>query len=253
MKNILLGATAALALAAPGVASAESSGYIDMGYQNNEFDSGSEFDGLHLGAGFYNDFGGWGIQADGQTTNLDWDGSSGNDSTSYAAVHAFTTGGSWDFGGYVGLLNYYGDGGYMVGGETRTNFGNFSLEGTLGYADFDQSTDYNAWDVAANGAYFFMPNFAVTGTVAYTEWDAFFDYDATTLSLGGAYQFGGAWTVYGGYSNVDVDSSTGSDYESDVWRIGFRYNIGGGDLQTVTNDGASWSGGAAMHERFLRW
>lgn len=254
MKKILLGAAAALAIAAPGVALADTSGYVEGGYEGTEYDPGSEYDALHLGGGIYHSMGGWAIQADGRTVNQEWDGSSGDDGHGYAAVHAATEGGAWDFGGFVGLLDYYGDGGMMIGGETRTNFSNLSLQGNLGYAEFDEFTEYSLLDGRIDAAFFFMPNFAVTGGVARSEWDyAPNNYEATSLSVGAAFQFAQHFTVSGEYIYGDWERDTGGDYETDTFRIALRFDIDGGSLQDVTNDGASWNGGAALHESMLRW
>jgi hypothetical protein len=254
MKKIWLGAAAAIAIAAPSVAFADTSGYVEGGYENSDYDTGSEFDALHLGGGLYHSMGsGWAIQFDGRTVMQEWDSSSGDDGHGYAALHASTEGSAWDFGGFVGLLDYYGAGGVMIGGETRTNFGDLSLQGNLGYADFDEFFDYSLWDARVDASYFFMPNFAVTGGVGHSEWDYITDYEALTLSIGAAFQFGQNFTVSGEYVNSDFDVDGGTDYEADTFRIALRFDIDGGSLQDNTNDGATWNGGAALHESMLRW
>lgn len=255
MKKVLLGAAAALAAGAPATALANTSGLVDAGYEMTEYDGGGEFDVLHLGGAFQHDFAGWGIQADGRTVLQEWDGSSGNDSHAYAALHAYTGAGGWDFAGYVGILNYYGDGAPMIGGETRTEFGNLSLQGSLGYAEFDEFFDYSAWDLGVSGQFFFTPNFALTGQVGRTDFDTeFTDYEVIDVGIGAAFQFANAMQIYGGYIRTDGESDpSGNDYEADTFRIGFRYNINGGTMQEVQNDGASWNGAARMHEQFMRW
>jgi hypothetical protein len=52
MKKILLGAAAALAVAAPGIASADTSGNIDLSIGNTEYDGGGEFDQTNPAAPF---------------------------------------------------------------------------------------------------------------------------------------------------------------------------------------------------------
>ncbi|HYD88771.1 MAG TPA: hypothetical protein VEA80_14950 [Vitreimonas sp.] len=254
MKKLMLGAAAAVAIATPSAAFADTSGYIDAGYEATEYDGGGEFDALHLGGAIAHDLSsGWGVQADARAVNQEWDGSSSDDTHGYAAVHAYTNTGSWDFAGYVGLINYYDDGGKMIGVETRTAFGNVSVNGSLGYADFENgANDYNALDLRVNGAYFFNPNFALTGGVGVTEWDAFFDSDALDLSLGAAYQLTNGIALTGEYVNTDGDGAFG-DWEVDSFRLGVRFNINGGDLQNVTNNGASWSGASDLSESMMRW
>jgi len=252
MKKILLGAAAAIAIAAPSVAFADTSGYVEGGYENTEYDSGSEFDAIHLGGGFYHSMGGWAIQSDARMVNQEWNNPFGDDSHGYAALHAVTEGGPWDFGAFIGLLDYYGDSGKMIGAETRTNFGNLSLQGTLGYGDFESFSDYNVWDAHLDASFFLSPNFAITGGAGYTEWDAFTDSDALTLALGGAFQFANGFTLAGEYVNTDADNS-GAGWETDTFRVSLRFDINGGSLQDITNDGASWNGGVQLHETMLRW
>ena len=257
MRKYLLSAAAALAIATP--AAAETSGYVDAGYESSDYNSTDEFDVLHLGGAIHHEFGnGWGLQADGRTALQTWDNSSGDDSHGYAAVHAYKgLNDHWDVGGYVGLLNYYGLGGTLIGIESRKHIGSLSLQGSVGYADFDTFFAFSAWDYRLSANWFFTPNFAVNGGIGHIEWDrepAFIaDSEATDWSLGAAYQFANGFALYGSYVSTDGETDVPSEWEVETFRVGLRWNINGGDLQTVTNEGASWNGAAAMHEQFVRW
>ncbi|ANP46974.1 hypothetical protein [Candidatus Viadribacter manganicus] len=255
MKKLLLGAAAALAVAAPGMASAETSGNIDVSIGNTDWDNGSEFDTTTLGGAVQFDaMDGWAVSLEGRTVLQQWDGSSGDSSHGYAAVHADTNAGAWDFGGWVGLLNYYGDGGTTIGLETRTNFGNFSAQGSIGLAQFDQFFDYDAMNYNVQGAYFFTPNFSVNGNVTITEIDyTFGDTDMTDYGIGAAYGFGGGFEVYGGYVKSEMDYSGGGNDETDTFNLGLRFHFNGGTLQDYANDGASWGGVRAISDAFTRW
>lgn len=252
-----MGAAAALAMAAPGLAHADASGVIDLGYQNDDYDNGNSFDAFHLGGAFQMDMmSGWTLQFDGASLYQDWDGSSGSDQHSHAAVHADTTGGTWDFGGWAGLLNYYDNSGLTIGGETRTSFGDFSLQGSVGYATFDQYYDYSSWDGHVDGAYFFSPNMAVTAGLTYNaiNYDGGNDDTQTEWSLGGAYQFANGVEIYGGYLNSNNDfSGSGGSNDVDVVNVGFRFHFNGGSLQDYTNHGASWNGAAVLSDAYSRW
>lgn len=253
MKKIFVGAALAAAVVAPGVASADTTGSIDLGLETNDFDYTSDtFEGYTLGGTLTHDLsGGMTIQADGRTTYQDW--GYGTYSHGYSAVHASTDMGGWDVGGFVTLQNYYGDGGLGLGAEARTSFGNFSVDGSLGYVDYDDG-DYNATAWRVGGAYFFSPNLAVTGgastTSIDTDWGT--DYDITEFSLGGAYQFANNVALTGGYTSTDGDRSTGTDYEGDTFRVGLRFNLGGGSLQENTNDGA-WGAASYINDTMSRW
>ncbi len=243
MKKLLLGAAAALAVAAPGIAAADTSGNIDFSLGATEYDGGGEFDQTNLGGAVQFDTGSsWTVQLDGRTSNVEFDGSGGTNSNSYAAVHATTNGGAWDFGGWAGLVSYYGTGGWTIGGETRTSFGNFSVQGSLGYSSVDSFTDIETMSYQVGGAYFFSPNFAINANVARHDVDAgSSDIEMTDLGVGAAYGFGNGFEVYGGYVSSDIDFS-GSSVEADTWNLGLRYHFNGGSLQDNANDGASWSG-----------
>ncbi len=251
MKKILLGAAAAMAIATPAFAV---SGHVDGGYATTEYDTGGEFDAFHLGGAVQSDdMGGWTLQLDGRTTLHTWDGS-GDDSLGYAALHANTSMGTWDVGGFVGILNYYGDGGRLIGGEARTDFGNISLQGSTAYWEFDQFADYSGWDARVAGSYFVNPNFAINASVSGLWIDTdFTDYDIVELSIGAAYQFSNAIEVYGDYVNTDGEYDTGGGYEADTFRIGVRFHLNGGTLQEETNDGATWEGAEHSHDILTRW
>jgi hypothetical protein len=253
MKKLLLGALAAAAIATP-AAYADTSGSIDTGYTTADFD-GSEYDALHLGGAVQIDaWDGWAVQLDGRTSLMQWDDDCCDDSQAYAALHADTNTGAWDFGGWVGILNYYGSGGATIGAETRTNFGNLSLQGSLGYGTFQSFFDYSGLQGNIGASYFFNPNLAVNFAVAQTNFDSdgASDTDMTDLSIGGQYGFGNGFEVYGGYMTSELDYGSG-DYDVDTINIGLRYHFGAGTLQDVANDGASWHGAQLLSDAFPRW
>lgn len=257
MKKILLGAAAAMAIAAPTLAHAETTGVIDLGYQSDDLNKGySNFDLWHLGGAVQTDLGssGWTVQLDGNTALQSWDNSSGDDGQGYAAVHADTSMGTWDVGGFVGIQNYYDDGGVILGAETRTAFGNISVQGSLGYGTWNEYNDFTTWDGHVDAAYFFSPNMAVTAGFTYQEVDS--DYspssdNQTEWSLGGEYQFANGMEVYGGYLNSDNDYSGG--YTVDTWNLGVRFHLNGGSLQDYTNHGASWNAAQTISDTITRW
>jgi hypothetical protein len=252
MKKMMLGAALAAVLAAPGLANAETNGSLSLGFESNDFDYG-EFDGYSLGGAVWHAMDGWTIQGDGRTTLQDWDGSSGNDSHGYAAVHGSTDMSGWDVGGFVGLINYYGEGGIMLGLETRTSFGNFSLDGALAHTNFDDN-GYEGTSVNVGGAYFFMPNFSVNGAIGRTDIDTDFgtDYEITEYTLGGAYQFAHNIALNGGFTSTDGDRSTGTEYDGDTIKLGVTLNFGAGTLQDNTNDGA-WGSATRVADTWMRW
>jgi hypothetical protein len=154
----------------------------------------------------------------------------------------------------AGFLNYYGSGGWTAGGETRTSFGNFSVQGSIGYASFDTFSDFETWSYQVGASYFFNPNLALNAGVALHEFDyGSGDAEMTDLSIGGAYGFGNGFEVYGSYLTSDIDFNTGSDAEVDTWNLGVRYHFNGGTLQDNANDGASWSAVRAISDALTRF
>src|SRR5690606_15888768 len=83
MKKYLLGAAAALAIAAPGVASAQQ-GYVDLGYSTGEveaFGASADTEGWQVGgAAAFGGNGGLGFQIDGAFGNSEIDGGDDVDS-----------------------------------------------------------------------------------------------------------------------------------------------------------------------------
>jgi len=253
MKKVFLGALAIAATTVP-AAYAEVSGVVDAGYQNEDRSSGNSNNTEYLGGAFQSDaWAGWTVQVDGRTNIQQWDNNSRDYSHSYAAIHADTNTGAWDFGGWVGIQNYYGDGGWSIGGETRTHFDNFSVQGSVGYVHFNTPSDYSAWNLNVAGAYFINPDFAITGNVTGTWFDSGTTYDTTEYGIGATYGFGNGFEVYGGYLRSEFKPDGGGEYDYNTWNVGLRYHFGGGTLQDYTNHGASWNGAGVLMDTFSRW
>ena len=254
MRRALLGAAAAAAMIAPGLASANTSGSIGFMVEFNDFDYGSngEFIGYNLGgAVMHNMSNGLNVQLDGRTTLQDWDCCDTYYSQGYAAAHLSSDMGGWDLGGFLGMVNYYGDGGILIGAEARTMLGGFALDGSIGHTDFADN-GYDGTAYRAGGAYFFSPNLAVTGGASFTNINSGQDYDITELSLGGAYQFANNVELFGGYTNTDAERSSSSDYEGDTFQIGVRLNLNGGTLQENAADGV-WTSAEHVSDTWNRW
>jgi hypothetical protein len=253
MRTLLLGAAAAAAMIAPGMASANTSGSVGVLYEANDFDYGSgEFQAFNLGGALvHNMSNGLTLQLDGRTTLQDWDCCDSYYSHGYAATHLSSDMGGWDLGGVLGIVNYYGEGGILIGVEARTMLGNFALDGSVGHTDFADN-GYDGTAFRAGGGFFFTPNLALTGGASFTDINSFTDYEITELSIGGAYQFTNNVEVYGGYTNTDGERSTGTSYEGDTFQIGLRLNINGGTLQENAADGA-WTSAEHISDTWMRW
>lgn len=252
MKTFLVGAAAAAALIAPGVAGADTIGAIDFTLESTDYDNTfSDFDAYSLGGGVATDIShGLRLQLDGRTTLQDFDGSSGDSSHGYAAAHLSGDLASVNVGGLLGIVNYFGDGGTLIGVEARRGFGAFVVDGSIGHVDFDSGYDGTSYRLG--GSYFFTPNFSVSGGYGLTEIDAGQDHDITEWSLGGAYQFANNIEVFGAYTDSENDRSVSSDYDYETLQLGVRMNIGGGSLHDNATGGL-WDTARQISDTWLRW
>lgn len=245
MKNILLGAAAAFAVAAPGIAAADTA---DVGIHIGSIDpdSGSDIDVWGLDGAFSHELGsGWVLQADGLHDRMDFGGADlGN---SYGAVNLGMRGGSHAFYGFVGLSDVFALSFINLGVGGQLYLGNATLNGSIGWSDADDF-DISTTDVRLDGTWFFTDNFGVTGQVGWAETDAGgTETDWTTLGAAAAWRFTGTdWTANAGYQNIDADGG-----DADVFRLGFSYNIGTSSERERSQAGASFNGARNLYEDTL--
>lgn len=242
MKKILLGAAAAMAIAAPGVAAADTNAVIGAHYSNTDFDS-FDFDSYGINGAFSHDLrSGAVLQMDGRWNRLDVGSGAPDLGGSYGAVHYGMRNDAYSFAGFIGFSDFFALSGTGVGIEGQMFLGNVNLGGSLGYADYDGELD--ATNVQVDGAYFFTPNLALTGVVAYTEVDfgPGGDADFTTLGIGGEWRFDGSpFSINAGYRNHDFDGG-----DADTWLIGFNVDLGTGSVQDRTRSGPGLTGAQAL-------
>jgi hypothetical protein len=223
MKKYLLGAAAALALAAPGVASAQS-GYVDLGYTNTDPGGGVDGDTWALGGAYaWGGDGTVGFQLDGVIANHDFGG--GDVDTFNFGGHAFVRNSSHLIGGFlnVGSADFGGGFDYdywTIGAEGAYYFQRTTLNGVLSYSDSD---DLNAELTAADVGlvHFVTDNFSIGGNLGYGDIDGGGDF--TSFGVGAEYQFAQMpVSLYGGWTTTDFDG-----FDVDAFTIGARWNFGG--------------------------
>ncbi|ANP46973.1 hypothetical protein [Candidatus Viadribacter manganicus] len=226
MKKYLLGAAAALAIAAPGVASAQS-GYADLGYSTTDAGS-NDIDTWQLGGAYaWGGNGSLGFQLDGVIGNHEYD--TGGDADTYnLGAHLFTRNDSYLLGGFVSLGNTDFGGGfdydyYTVGVEGAYYLERTTFNGALSYSDAsDLNADATALDLGVT--HFVTDNFSFGGTVGFGE---LADNDFTTYGVGAEYQFSSTpISLYAGYTKNDYDG-----FETDTLSAGVRWNFGGSLLE----------------------
>lgn len=246
MKKFLLGAAAALAIAVPGVAAAQS-GYVDLGYSSSEGDVAGidvEGDGWTLGgATAWGGNGGLGGQFDATL------GESEDTSTWNIGGHLFTRSDSYLFGAFLNYGSVEPDG---AGGDYNSWTG--GIEGQW-YADrttFDWAVSYSDaedLDATFTGAdvgltHFVTDNFSFGGGLGFGNVEvAGFDADTLNYGIGAEWQFASApISIYGGWNHFDIDDF---DTEADTLSVGVRYNWGGSLLERNRN-GASLARGGGI-------
>lgn len=252
MRKLLIGA-AASALLAPAAAHAETTGYIDAAFEHSQVNGGGSAESWNLGAGVQHDFdSGWSVQGDGRTT--DFDGT--NLTSGYAAIHTYSgLNQNVDVGAYLGFIDFLLSNGVIAGVEARVHQGQWSLQGSLSYTQFDPLVGTSeVWDSRILGAWFLNQDTSLTPLISYTEWqDTLFTDKQVGLGIGAAHRFSTGLEIYGSYVHSDNDSTVDGQYQVDTVRIGVRLNLNAGDLQTIANDGASWYGAAGMFEALGRF
>ncbi len=249
MKKLLLGAAAALAIAAPGVASAQS-GYVDLGYQSSEADIGGvegDADGWTLGgATAWGGNGSLGVQLDAVIGNSEAD--AGGDSTAYTiGGHLFSRNDSHLLGGFVNFGNVDADGVgdfdfWTVGVEGQLYMSRTTLDGAISYGESDDlDGELTALDVGAT--HFFADNFSANVNLGFGSVETGVgDADVNTYGVGAEWGFASAWSVFGGWQHAEVEDL---DSDSDTLGVGIRYNWGG-SLFDRNRNGASLSRGGGL-------
>lgn len=245
MKKFLIGAAAALAIAAPGVAAAQT-GHVDLSYQNTEADIGgldAEGEGWNLGGSTaWGGDGTVGFQLDGSISEAD------DVSAWGVGGHAFARNSNHLIGGFVTYGNTDIDGGsdvdaWAVGAEGQYYFARTTLDGALTYSEADD-LDAELTSVDAGLTHFVTDNFSIGGNLGFGNIEVpGGDVDVTTWGLTSEYQFASApISIFGGWQQTEIDDI---DAEADTLSIGVRYNWGG-SLFERNRSGASLARGGGL-------
>lgn len=234
MKKLLLGAAAAFAIIAPGVAAADTTGFVGFGAATLDDDADSWKDDLLTIEGAV-------VTSLNDTWSLGFRGSNhdmGHDSHTHAYqaidVQAFTATDTYSFGGYAGSA-MDSTWGFGVGGSLY--FGNFTVGGDVSYVDDRKDGGYEVTTTTARAGYYFTNNFAVTGEYGYTdsEWEG---EEASIWGLGAEYQFANSpFSISANYTMADSDYNGGGGHEAETFGVGVRYHFGTSDLMSRDRSG----------------
>src|SRR5262245_42357781 len=242
MKKYMLAAAAAFALAAPGVAAADSAD-VGLHVGNINPDGGGDVDVWGIDGAYSHQMdNGWVLQMDGQHDSLDVGSDIGS---SYGAVNLGARSDSHAIYGFAGLSDFAAISFINVGVGGQLYLGNVTVDGSVGYANADDD-DLSVTDASVDGTWFFTDNFGLTGRVGWAQVDegGGGDFDATTLGVGAAWRPDGSnFTFNAGYDSVDGDGGDGS-----AWRLGLTYNIGTSSERERSQSGASFNGGRNLYQ-----
>jgi hypothetical protein len=250
MKKFLLGAAAALAISAPGVAAAQS-GYVDLGYQSTEVDVGGvsgDGDGWTVGgAAAWGGAGSLGVQVDGLISSAEADG--GGDAQIWnLGGHLFSRSEGGLIGGFVNYGNADIDGGgdfdfWTVGVEGQLYMSRSTIDGALSYSEGDD-VDSSLTAVDLGFTHFVTDNFSLGANVGLGQVDdGTDDADLMTYGVGGEFQFASApISIFAGWQHAEIDDA---DADADSLGVGVRWNFGG-TLFERNRSGASLARGGGL-------
>lgn len=244
MRNLILGVAALVAVAAPGVAMAQT-GYVDASYISSEVDDGGDADGYRVGGAVAFDAHALGVQLDADIGSLEADGGADADFWNVGG-HVYTRNSTYLLGGFASYGNVDGGGDdadyWTVGAEGQYYLARTTLNAAISYSQADDA-DLDVTGVDVGVRHFITDNFALDGGVGYANADAGggADADIIALNVGAEYQFDAyPVSIFGGYQRTDVDDF---DLEGNSFTVGVRYNFGG-TLFDRDRSGASLGRGA---------
>lgn len=218
MKKTLLGAVAALALVAPGVASAQS-GHVGVSYATND---DADFETTAVSGSF----GGANFQLDGRYGSAE-----GDVDVWEIGGHLFQRSDTMLWGGYAGYSTW--DSGvagldideWTIAGEMQFYVDRTTFTGALSYTDATLiGVDAEQWGLEGEVRHFVTDNFSFQGNVGFANAEAGgIDTDITSYGVGAEWQLSTMPISFvGGWQGSDSDLA-----EPSVLSFGVRYNWGG--------------------------
>lgn len=242
MRKVLLGAAALIAIAAPGVAVANS-GEVGLSFSNTDVDSVGDFDTLRLDGAFnHTTSGGFVLQFDAAHDRIDT--GIADLGVGYGAVSFGTRTDGYAFYGFAGLSDFAALSGTNFGLGGQMYLGNITLNASAGWAELE-TADVSITNVNFNGTYFFTPNFGLGAEASWSEAELGPDVDWTTLGVNAVYRFAGSpFAIGAGYQWQEFDGGV----DADTWRLRLSYNFGTGSELERSQSGASFDGARRLFE-----
>lgn len=238
MRSLLIAAAAIVAVAAPGVAAAQT-GYVGAVYINTDVDGFGDADAYGIeGAVAFEGVNGIGFELD--AALLDSDDS---DAAGSLVGHIFTRNDRYLFGGFVGVNSSDDNTTWEVGVEANKYFDRWTLGGAVSYANNDDA-DVDGTGVNVRAAVFPHDNLRLQANLGWANVDGGGgDTDGWLYGVGVEWQPEAMPVSFGlAYNRVDFDDA---GIEADTIGVTVRYNWGG-SLFDRDRRGASQAGLSAL-------
>ena len=242
MMKFMLGAAAALAVAAP--AHAATTGYVGAAYGHTTSDPGSDDNAWAIegSATFNNLSGNLGVGVDAAVQDSDH-----SDTTTAGTVHVFGNTSQYLVGGFAGITHIASTDVWDAAGEGQLFHDNTPLGLAVTYVN-DDDFNTHGWGANANAKFFVNDNFALGGNAGWFSLDAgSSNADAWVAGLAGEYQLSTVPVSFtAGYEHYD---SNDVNLKVDTFTLGVRYNFHGTlkDRNRAGGDLAGLSGVSSLH------
>jgi hypothetical protein len=226
MRNIIFAAAALLAVAAPGIAAADTGGSVQLTYAGIDSDISSKNSVVALSGVVITDLSAdhWRLQVNGATVDTDqYNTSFGYGQTE---VHVVYDAGQFQFGGFTGVSDTNGFGWYEYGVEAAVNFdrAQIAVSAAGSNTNFDNISTF-----AATGSYNLTDNLSVGATVSTTD---FANYGSGTDNVN-------SWGLNIAYTVPNTHVTIGAGYRSTDGSDGDNTNFFGVSLAWNFGDGAA--------------
>lgn len=255
MRKFLFCAAALLAVAAPAVALADTTGNIALSFSelDDSIDSFKE-DSIELSGSVAANVGNsWTVQFD--AVIADWDHTNHSHNNSTGTVHAFTRMNNYavgGFGGYTGggnSANYW-----FIGAEGAYYFDRVTVGGAalIGTNRAQDDTDVNGAQLHVT--YFVNDNLSVGGEVYVANQDIFTsEIETTGYGANVEYQFDAhPISVFANYRSLEQEfNTTPINREVDGITLGVRWNFGGQTLYDRDRMGGGMRGGDWLNREMI--
>jgi hypothetical protein len=237
---MFLGAAAALAVIAPGLASADTNAVVGLRYTNSDA-NGFDWDRYGGTIGVSRDLNnGSFLQFDGAYERLDF--SFCCYANGYGAAHWGARSDSHSIAGFVTLQDWFGISGIGIGGEGTLELQNIWLDASVSFVDFSD-IDADATSGQIGAGWNITENVELTALVSHTEFENGGSTDWTTLGIGGEFRPDNSPVSFLlNYRNADFD---GGDVDS--WTFGVNFDLNTGTLRQRRTQGPGLTGARDLY------